>query len=274
MRAVQDRYVVIGHPIAHSKSPLIHQLFAEQTQQALSYSTLLAPLSGFANTLQTFIDEGGKGCNVTLPFKQEAWQAVRERSLYAEKAGAVNTIKVTAEGSLYGHNTDGLGLVRDLQVNKQVNLMGRRILVLGAGGAVRGVLQPLAEANPACIVIVNRTAAKAQALAAAFGEQQIWADTFEHLTEPFDVVINGTSASLNDEVPPLPPACVQAGSVCYDMMYAKQPTAFMRWATQQGVEQVYDGLGMLIEQAAEAFQLWRGIRPDTAPVFATLSALS
>lgn len=265
-----DRYAVMGNPIAHSKSPQIHRLFAEQTGQALSYDKLLVPLDGFEAAVDAFQAGGGKGLNVTVPFKEQAWALADGRSERAEAAGAVNTLLFDPQGRRFGDNTDGIGLVRDLRDNHGTLLSGRRILIVGAGGAVRGLLPALRRERPERIVIANRTLSRAQALAAAFSDLPIAAAEFADLAgERFDVVINGTSAGLDGEIPPLP-ATAAAGAVCYDMLYGDAPTPFLRWAAAQGAAQAIDGLGMLVEQAAEAFLLWRGVRPDTAPVIAAL----
>ncbi|WP_454256625.1 shikimate dehydrogenase [Pseudomonas sp. Marseille-Q8238] len=266
-----DRYGVFGNPIGHSKSPLIHRLFAEQTDQALSYEPLLAPLDDFIGFARAFFAEG-RGGNVTVPFKEEAYRLADELSERARRAGAVNTLKKLDDGRLLGDNTDGAGLVRDLTVNAGLNLANARILLLGAGGAVRGVLEPLLACQPRALVIANRTVAKAEQLAQEFAELgPVAASGFDWLSEPVDLIINGTSASLAGELPPLDPSLIQPGhTVCYDMMYAKEPTAFNRWASEHGAARCIDGLGMLVEQAAEAFFLWRGVRPDSAPVLAEL----
>ncbi len=270
-----DRYVVIGNPIAHSKSPLIHRLFAEATGQSMNYSTMLVEPGGFAEALAAFRDKGGKGANVTVPFKEEAWRAVDQLSPRARIARAVNTISFATDGLALGDNTDGIGLLRDLQNNHGVILSDRRVLILGAGGAVRGILQPLLEAKPAQVAVVNRTAARATELADYFRHEgyELWGGGYDELTQhPFDVIINGTAASLHGELPPVPAACLSPQSVSYDMMYAATDTPFMAWAKQRGVERTMDGLGMLVEQAAEAFQIWRGVRPATADVIAKVRA--
>ena len=269
-----DRYGVFGNPIGHSKSPLIHRLFAEQTGQALSYEALLAPLDDFTGFARAFFAEGC-GANVTVPFKEEAFRLADSLSERARRAGAVNTLKKLDDGSLLGDNTDGAGLVRDLTVNAGVTLTGQRILLLGAGGAVRGVLEPLLAQRPAALVIANRTVAKAEQLAREFADLgPVLASGFDWLDEPVDLIINGTSASLAGELPAIAPSLILAGhTVCYDMMYGKELTAFNRWATEQGAARVIDGLGMLVEQAAEAFFLWRGVRPDSAPVLRHLRLL-
>lgn len=266
-----DRYAVVGNPISHSKSPLIHGMFAEQTGQRLTYERLEAPLEGFVETTRAFLQEG-LGVNVTVPFKEQAWALVDERSAAAERAGAVNTIARRADGSLFGDNTDGKGLVRDISVNSGLALAGLRILLVGAGGAARGVIQPLLAAQPAQLCVVNRTVSKAEELATLFGDQgPISAAGMEWIEEPVDLIINATSASLDGKLPGINPSLIRSGHTwCYDMMYASEPTAFNRWAAEQGAARCIDGLGMLVEQAAEAFLLWRGVRPDTAPVLKAL----
>ncbi|SDT12688.1 shikimate dehydrogenase [Pseudomonas oryzae] len=265
-----DRYAVFGNPIGHSKSPLIHQMFAAQTGEQLSYEALLAPLDGFSAFAREFFREG-RGANVTVPFKEEAYRLVDELTARAARAGAVNTLKRLEDGRLLGDNTDGAGLVRDLK-NAGIELRGRRILLLGAGGAVRGVLEPFLAEQPLELVIANRTVAKAEELARLFADLgPVVASGFDWLDVPFDLIVNGTSASLAGELPPLAPSLIQPGhTVCYDMMYGKDTTAFNRWAQTQGAARTLDGLGMLVEQAAEAFYLWRGVRPDSAPVLAEL----
>ena len=266
-----DRYVVFGNPIGHSKSPLIHHLFAEQTGEALDYNTLLAPLEDFTGCAREFFLQG-RGANVTVPFKEEAYRLANALTERAQRAGAVNTLSKLADGSLLGDNTDGAGLVRDLTVNAGLSLAGKRILLLGAGGAVRGALEPLLAQQPASLVIANRTVEKAERLAELFDDLgPVSASGFDWLSEPVDLIINATSASLSGDVPPIAGSLIEPGKTfCYDMMYAKEPTAFCRWATEHGAAVAMDGLGMLVEQAAEAFYLWRGVRPDSAPVLAEL----
>ena len=269
-----DRYAVIGNPIAHSKSPAIHAAFAAQTGQTLTYEALLAPLDGFAATVADFRAAGGRGCNVTVPFKLEAFALAERRSPRAQAAGAVNTLKFDADG-IYGDNTDGAGLVRDLTHNLDCPLAGRRILLLGAGGAARGVMLPLLAATPARLTLANRTVARAETLVAEFaagaGSTPLAACGFADLAgSQFDVVINATAASLADEAPPLPPGLYAAGALAYDMMYGRGDTAFLAAARSDGAARLADGLGMLVEQAAESFLLWRGVRPATAPVLAEL----
>ncbi len=262
-----DQYGVMGNPIAHSKSPFIHTEFARQTGQRLTYCAILVERGQFIEAVNQFKSQQGNGLNVTVPFKEEAWQLVDERSASAEKAGAVNTISITSAGRLIGDNTDGIGLVRDIQVNHGLALADKRILILGAGGAVRGILQPLLNTQPQSIVIANRTVSKAQLLVDLFGSQEnnLQAVGFDAVASQFDVVINGTSASLQGELPPLAESNVN-GAVCYDMMYGKEETVFLQWARKAKAEAVIDGLGMLVEQAAESFSIWRDVRPATQPV--------
>lgn len=267
-----DLYAVVGNPIGHSKSPIIHRAFAEQTQQDLEYSAQLVELGGFEDAmLRFFAQEHGCGLNVTVPFKEHAYRFADVFTRRAERAQAVNTLKRLSDGRILADNTDGLGLVRDLTVNHQVVLAGKRILLLGAGGAVRGVLQPLLEQRPAELVIANRTLSKAETLAADFADLgNIRAQSFTELSGHFDVIINGTSASLGGELPPVPVAVLSAFTVTYDMMYGKGLTVFNQWAQDHGVRTPLDGLGMLVEQAAEAFFLWRDVRPDTQAVIEQL----
>jgi len=264
----RDHYAVMGNPIAHSKSPLIHTAFAKQTQQALQYDAILVDKSQFTQAVQTFQAPGGKGLNITVPFKQAAWALADQRTQRAQRAGAVNTLWFDKQGQRIGENTDGIGLVRDITQNHGGQIQGQRILILGAGGAVRGVLEPLLQAMPAQCVVANRTVSKAEALAklfAAFGN--VTACSYDALQgQSYDLIINGTSASLQGELPPLPDGLVAEGGWCYDMMYASTATPFVQWGQKQGTALALDGLGMLVEQAAESFYLWRGVKPDTAAV--------
>ena len=269
-----DHYAVIGNPIAHSKSPQIHAAFARQTGQELVYEAVLAPADGFIQTVADFRARGGLGLNVTVPFKLEAFALAEHHTARAQAAGAVNTLALGADGIL-GDNTDGAGLVRDLTSNLNLELADRRILLLGAGGATRGTLLPLLDSRPARLTIANRTVAKAEALAALFaaraGDTALDACGFDALAgRRFDLVINATAASLADELPPLPPGLYAEGALAYDMMYGRDPTRFMRAALADGAARAADGLGMLVEQAAESFTLWRGVRPDSSPVLAAL----
>ncbi|HEX5803174.1 MAG TPA: shikimate dehydrogenase [Azospira sp.] len=268
-----DRYCVFGNPIGHSKSPAIHAAFARQTGENLRYEALLAPVDGFADSVRAFIAAGGRGANVTVPFKEEAFRLCTRHSARASLAGAVNTLSFV-DGEILGDNTDGAGLVRDLRVNLNTLLDGRRLLLLGAGGAARGALGPLLEQRPALLVVANRTAARAEALAqhfAALGPVRAsgfadLAGLVDQIGSGFDVVINATSASLAGETPALPAGVFAADALAYDMMYGKGDTAFLADARRRGVAHLADGLGMLVEQAAEAFHVWRGVRPETAPV--------
>lgn len=269
---MSDLYAVFGNPIAHSKSPDIHHAFAAQTAQDLVYEKRLAPIDGFAAAVQQLLADGGKGANVTVPFKHEAFEVVDELSDLAKRAGAVNTLELLDNGKLKGHNTDGLGLVRDLTENIGLSLKGKRVLLLGAGGAARGVMQPLLAQGAAKLIVSNRTKEKGLQLARDFSDCGFACGTgFDELKDkPFDVIINATSASLAGDVPPINPAVIAAHTVCYDMMYSNEPTAFLKWCAEQGATQLHDGLGMLLEQAAEAFLVWRGVRPSTAAVMAAM----
>ncbi|MFZ6655331.1 shikimate dehydrogenase [Undibacterium sp. TJN19] len=271
-RAQPDNYVVIGNPIAHSKSPAIHARFAELTAQAIDYQRLLAPLDSFVATVQTFIASGGKGANVTVPFKLEAFTLATELTPRAQAAGAVNTLKFD-NGNILGDNTDGIGLVTDIIHNAGYSLRGKRVVLLGAGGAARGALLPLLQEQPAQLLIANRTVSRAQELLALAQEMSngidLQACRFEDLQGSADIIINATSASLHDDVPPFSPTLFSPQTLAYDMMYAAQPTAFLRLASSHGA-QCRDGLGMLVEQAAAAFALWRGVRPQTTIVLADM----
>jgi shikimate dehydrogenase len=269
-----DTYAVFGNPIAHSKSPLIHAAFARQTQQNLHYYAEWVALDSFAKAVHDFYARGGKGLNVTVPFKQEAWALCAQRSARAEKAGAVNTLYFGAQGEIIGDNTDGIGLVRDINNNHADAISGREVLILGAGGAVRGVLAVLLEQSPQRLVIANRTHIKATELVTQWNSPKLSACSYVALQEQqFDLIINGTSAGLHGELPPLPDTLLRPGGITYDMVYAPhEPTAFVRWGHAHAASMALDGLGMLVEQAAEAFYLWRGIRPDSAAVIAALRA--
>lgn len=269
-----DRYAVIGNPVDHSQSPRIHALFGRQTGHRLNYGKLLAPLDGFSATVRRFQAEGGRGANVTLPFKLEALALCDELGESARRAGAVNTLTLGADGRILGANTDGTGLLRDLQVNLGLDLAGLQVLLLGAGGAARGVLQPLLDAAPAAVCIANRTPARAEALAGEFTNRVPIAGGGYAAIEgrSFDLIVNGSSGGLAGEIPPLPDDILKPGGVCYDMLYGDAPTPFLRWAAQHGAGVAADGLGMLVEQAAESFLIWRGVRPDTRPVLSKLRA--
>jgi len=264
-----DRYAVLGNPIAHSKSPLIHQSFAEQCAEAISYEAICA--ESFADEAGKFFAQGGKGMNVTVPFKLDALEFADELSPRASRAGASNTLILQENGRICAENTDGVGMVRDIEQNLSWPLAGKRVLLLGAGGAVRGVIQPLLASSPAALHIANRTVSKAQLLADEFADiGKITASGFSDI-EPgqFDIIINGSAASLQGDSLPLANR-VAEGCYCYDMMYGAEPTVFMNWAKNNGALAEADGLGMLVEQAAESFYLWRGKRPDTALILAQL----
>jgi len=264
-----DHYAVFGNPIAHSKSPIIHGAFARQTGQDMDYSALLAPLDGFPEAVRAFQAGGGLGANVTVPFKEQANALAQRRTPRAEAAGAVNTLSFQADG-IWGDNTDGVGLVRDLTDNMGLSLAGLRILLMGAGGAARGVVLPLLESGSQGLFIVNRTPAKAEELARLFADRPgVAGGGYDRLAgRHFDLVINATAASLAGDLPPLPDDVFAADAWAYDMMYGRD-TPFMAFARERGAR-VADGLGMLVEQAAEAFHLWRGVRPDTRPVIRML----
>jgi shikimate dehydrogenase len=261
-----DRYAVIGQPVAHSKSPWIHAEFARQTRQDLDYGRVEAPHGGFTRAVDAFRAAGGRGANVTLPFKGEACAYATRLTERARVAQAVNTLRFDAAGAL-GDNTDGAGLVADLERNLGCAVAGRRVLLLGAGGAARGVLQPLLERGPAALRIANRTANRAEALARQF--RNVRGGGFQELAgESFDLLINATSAGMANEAPALPPGLFATGAFAYEMVYGRD-TPFLALARAAGAA-TGDGLGMLVEQAAEAFLLWRGVRPETAPVLAAL----
>jgi shikimate dehydrogenase len=267
-----DQYCVFGNPIAHSKSPDIHAAFAAQTGQQLAYERRLAPLDGFPDAVRAFIAEGGKGANVTVPFKLEAFRLANALTVRAQAAGAVNTLLFDEHG-ITGDNTDGAGLVADITENAGVPIGGKRVLLLGAGGAARGAVLPILEHRPSALVIANRTVATAEALVQQFaplgGEGVLSACGFADIAGSFDIVVNATSASLQADLPPVPPSVFHPGTLALDMMYGKEPTVFMRFAQEHGATP-RDGLGMLVEQAAEAFLGWRGVRPATAPVLAMM----
>jgi len=267
-----DRYAVMGNPVAHSKSPAIHKLFAHQLGHSIEYSAILAEPGGFRDAVEQFRAAGGKGLNVTVPFKPDAFRLADYLSDRAKLAEAVNTLKFEPDGRVFGDNTDGAGIVHDIEINLDIPLRDKRILLLGAGGAVRGVLDPILRHHPKVIVLANRTVAKAKDLVRAFSVHgKIEASSFEDLKgKHFDIVINGTSASLKGEVPPLPVTIFARGALAYDMMYGDRPTPFMEWAMLHNADKVVDGLGMLVEQAAESYFVWRGVRPETKSVIAAL----
>jgi shikimate dehydrogenase len=268
-----DRYGVMGYPVSHSRSPVIHRLFAAQTGQDLQYELLQVPPDKLAAAITQFGRTGGKGLNITVPHKAEVVRLVDDMSERASTAGAVNTV-VFRDGTMFGDNTDGVGLMRDLQENHELRLKGRNILILGAGGATRGIVSPLLEAEPGSIVIANRTFPKARALADHFAnEGPVNACRFQDVRSLpiYDLIINATSAGLKGETPPYPEEAVHPATVCYDLSYSATPTPFARWAASHGAAKAVMGWGMLVEQAAESFFIWRGVRPDTAPVLKQLT---
>ncbi len=268
------RFALLGHPISHSWSPFIHGLFAKQTGHTINYRLIDVLPFKFRSTALQFFAEGGRGLNVTVPHKQAAAELVNSLTPRAQRARAVNTIRMEDNNELLGDNTDGAGLLMDLTRNLNVNLAGATILILGAGGAARGIMQPLIEAKPSAIVIANRTGARAVELAAEFADLgPITGCSFEELfSPPFNLVINATSASLQDEVPAIPDGMIDSNTFCYDMAYGKGETAFTQWALEQGAAEAVKGWGMLVEQAAESYKLWYGVRPDTKPVLEALTA--
>jgi shikimate dehydrogenase len=267
-----DRYGVIGHPIAHSKSPVIHRLFAEATGQDLTYDAIDIPPDQLAARVRQLFAEGYRGLNVTVPHKTEVLKLTSRLTSRAELAGAVNTLAVHPDGAVEGDNTDGTGLVNDLRQNLRTRLAGTRLLILGAGGATRGIVPALFDTNPRDIMIANRTLDRAQALAKDFRMLgKILACQFQELGgQRFDLVINATSAGLKGEVPPFPASILGPETLCYDLSYSMQDTPFVTWAKENGAGRVAQGWGMLVEQAAESFYAWRGVRPDTQPVIAKL----
>jgi shikimate dehydrogenase len=267
-----QRYAVMGNPVAHSKSPEIHQQFARQFGHRIEYLAIQVDPGGFRQAVEQFRASGGGGLNVTVPFKIDAYRLADSMSDRAKSAGAVNTLKFEADGKIFGDNTDGIGLVHDIELNLGIPLKDKQVLILGAGGAVRGVLGPILKHRPARVAIANRTAARAREVAGAFGDQgAIDVCTFDNLRgKHFDIVINGTSSSLQNELPPLPETLFARGALAYDMMYGERPTPFMEWSARHDAARVADGLGMLVEQAAESYFVWRGARPETKPVIAAL----
>ncbi len=274
-----DKYAVVGNPIKHSLSPQIHSLFAQQTGQQLEYRALPLDPELFEKQIQTLIEAGYLGINVTVPFKEKAWALSDRLSPRARDAEAVNTLIFQSDGQIAGDNTDGIGMTRDMINNHKILIRHRRILILGAGGAARGVLGPLLAQQPDQITIANRTEQRAQDLVEQFTDPMKYDTELQSLPyealerQPFDVIINATSAGLNHQVPPIPDSILGVNTICYDMMYSiEQPTAFVQWARDRGALREFDGLGMLVEQAAESFFIWRGVRPQTAEVIAQLRA--
>lgn len=268
-----DRYAVMGNPIKHSRSPQIHKAFAEQTDQHMTYTSMLVPEDSFEDAVRKFFAEEGKGLNITVPFKLRAYELADELTERAKRAKAVNTLLIRSNGNIVGDNTDGAGLVRDIMYNHDGRLAGKKILVVGAGGAVRGVMAPILAENPVQVVLTNRTFDKAHHLAEEFVDLgRIQAVHMNQLQGPFDWIINGTAASLNGEIPDLPESIIGEHTRVYDMMYSKEPTPFNVWAKDYGAEKAFDGLGMLVEQAAESFRQWRGVMPSTPTVISDLRA--
>jgi len=267
-----DNYCVMGNPVAHSRSPQIHAAFAEQTQQNIFYQAIQVDDGKFKAALKEFQAQGGKGLNITVPFKGDAWEVSESRSNKAERALAVNTISFDDAGNIIGDNTDGVGLIRDLTHNHDISIKDKDILVLGAGGAVRGILDPLFDSEAGRVTITNRTVSRAEELADIFSDRgAISVCGYDELAgSSFDIIINGTSASLQGEVPPLPENLLNDNACCYDMMYSTSNTPFVSWAKARSATKAFDGLGMLVEQAAESFFIWRGVRPDTVPVIKML----
>jgi len=270
---VTDLYQVVGNPIGHSLSPSIHKAFALQTGEDIDYRAQLMEPSNFKTTLSAQLRSGEiKGANVTVPFKELAWELAERRSQRAELAGAANTLYLDEEGRITADNTDGLGLVADLELHNNFKLSGKRILVLGAGGAVRGVIHSLLEAGVSKLVLANRTSSKAKYLEELFNDSRIQACGFYEVPrQAFDLVLNGTSASLSGALPPIPAEVIGERTLAYDMVYGAEPTPFCNWAAGLGASAI-DGLGMLVEQAAEAFLIWRGVRPDTLSVLNQIRA--
>ena len=272
-----DRYAVMGNPINHSRSPQIHAAFAQESGQNIEYTAIHVDVGGFAQAVSHFQGHGGKGLNVTVPFKLDAWKLADSLTERAQRAGAVNTLILNKDGSIEGDNTDGVGLVADIVEQLGWPIAQQRVLILGAGGASRGVIGPILDKKPASLYIANRTASRATELAGLFAEmkstevENVAAGGYESLSgQQFDLVINTTAASLQGEVPPLPDDLLSSSAACYDMMYAAEPTAFMQWASQHGVTKIADGLGMLVGQAAESFAIWRGVRPSVIPVIQSI----
>jgi shikimate dehydrogenase len=270
--SVTDRYGLVGHPVEHSRSPLIHTVFARQTRQRLTYELIEAEPPAFETAVRGFGAAGGKGLNVTVPHKEAAFALCDEKSAAAQAAGAVNTISIVG-GRLHGDNTDGVGFVRDVTVNQHQTLAGRRIVVLGAGGAARGILGPLLAERPAEVTIANRTKERADQVAALFAGTALVVHAFAELAAlpPSDGLINATSAGLTGEAPPFPPSLIGPNSFCYDLVYSSRPTPFVVWAKSHGAARAVQGWGMLVEQAAESFAIWRGVRPETKALLKQLA---
>jgi shikimate dehydrogenase len=271
-KSAPDRYGLVGHPVQHSRSPLIHTVFARQTHQHLTYELIDAEPSEFETAVRGFGAAGGKGLNITVPYKQAAFALCNETSTAARAAGAVNTISL-AHGRLRGDNTDGIGFIRDVTVNQREMLAGRRIVVLGAGGAARGIVGPLLAEQPSEVTIANRTKERAEQIVALFAGTSLVAHGFAELPSlaPYDVLINATSAGLKGESPPFPASLIGPHSFCYDLVYSAGPTPFVVWANNHGARRAVQGWGMLVEQAAESFAIWRRVRPDTKALLQQLA---
>ena len=269
-----DQYAVFGHPINHSKSPRIHQLFAQQTEQNLVYKAQDVPAESFNQSIDTFFAQGGKGINCTVPLKELAYQQADSLSERAQFSKAVNTLVLQDDGTLYGDNTDGIGLVTDLTDNHSIILLNSRILILGAGGASRGIIEPLMKKSPSCLVIANRTVEKAITLSDEFSRLGgISGCGYDKLKEEkFNLILNATSASLTGKIPNITESILAKNACCYDLAYSNQQTAFVKWGVANGAQKNLDGLGMLVEQAAEAFYIWRGVRPKTSVVIELLNS--
>jgi len=263
-----DLYGVVGNPIKHSLSPTIFKMFAEKTKQPLLYQKILAPIDQFTQTIEDFRHKGGKGLNVTLPFKEQAFRIAQRHNDAARLAQSANTLKFTAQGDIFAANTDGIGLIRDIENNHHCNIEGKRVLLIGAGGAAAGVIAPLLSRSPKQLHLANRTIEKAVTLAKRFEQLgEITTSGFDDLKgESFDLIINASSASLYGEMIPLPPDILSDQCTCYDMVYLPEPTVFLQWAKKNGAHKSIDGLGMLVEQAAESFYIWRGSHPETQAI--------
>ena len=270
--AEKPLYAVMGNPIAHSKSPRVHELFAKQTGISLEYHAIHVEVGGFEQAVSNFAASGGKGLNITVPFKVNAWKLADELSERANRSAAVNTLVL--EDKIRGDNTDGVGLITDIESNLGIGLAGARILIIGAGGAVRGILGSLINKQPEKLVIANRTKDKATELASAFSnfETALSGCGLEEVNHSFDVVINATTTAMTDQVPDINPLVFQQSELAYDMVYKKQSTSFQSWALESGAKKTANGLGMLVEQAAESFFIWHRVRPDTRPVLNTLES--
>jgi shikimate dehydrogenase len=266
-----DHYAVFGSPINHSKSPRIHSLFAKQTHQNLDYVAQEVNAENFVTAVTEFFTQGGKGLNCTVPLKELAYRFATQKTERAKAAKALNTLVLQPDGSILGDNTDGIGLVNDLKGNHGIELKDKRVLILGAGGATRGILAPLLDQKLERLIVANRTVEKVLQLALEFNHSFDGCGFDDLHDQPFDLILNATSASLSNELPPLPENLLAENGVCYDLAYGDKPTTFVRWGYEHGASKSVDGLGMLVEQAAEAFALWRGVRPDTKAVIDLLN---